>query len=252
MTLIVGSYAARQHIPNFREPQDIDAFSESFDGLNGLRPDLFWHPSLAGLFEGERIATLDELYTIKISHLFWDVAWDKHAADAILFSRNGAKFDRGLYDILLPIWKEEYGTKITSVTGSKDDFFSDAVVRIYDHDSIHDTVAYYDAPLYESLLIGEVEMDMSIFWNDMSHEDQIRLVREEVYATALERTVIPSGYTVSPSLAYHRALKKTLTSLTKGDFALFIALNLDELFRPDINYVERHKQNANLLVELEK
>lgn len=202
------------------------------------------------------VATPDELYTLKISHAFWEInspnEWDKHASDIVFLERKGAKFLRPLYDIVLPIWRERYRRNPTNLNQTANSFFADAVIRKYDHDSLHESVAYGDRPLYESILKdgSDVAVDNSKFWA-MDFETQIRLVREEIYATALERILIPNDYKGSPRAAYHWALRRTVTSLFKGEWALFVLLNLDLLMVPDCNYMQRHLDNAHRLILLE-
>ena len=132
-------------------------------------------------------------------------------------------------------------------------FFDDAVQRKYDHDSLHHSVAYYDRPLFEQILRdgSDVAVDNKKFWA-MDFDTQIKLVREEIYATALERIVIPRDYDVSPRWAYHWAVRRTATSLFKGEWALFLMRHLDLLMKPDINYVQRHLDHADRLIPLEE
>lgn len=258
--LVIGSRAMKHHFPDFkREPKDLDIISPlSKAALEDIYPnvhiDLFWDDRMAGLFKGSRgWATVNELYTLKVSHAFWDIngTWNKHMADILFLQSKGAEFDRTLYDALLPIWKEQHGKKRTSLAKNKMDFFGDAVVRKYDHDSLHDSVAYSDEPMYTRILKdgSEVMVDNDKFWA-MSLDDKYKTIREEVYATALERWVIPTDYTISPRLAYAHAMKKSLTSLFKGEWALFIVLNYTQLWQPDMNYVAHHKSKAHKLIPL--
>lgn len=254
MLTLIGSTAARMHFADFRTANDVDYHTPRAQDVDDWPEfDVFVDERLEA-WTWRKIATPEELYTMKISHSFWDIdgSWDKHAADIVFFQRKGVQFIRELYDILLPIWKDIHGSKITNLNQSAEDFFGDAVPRKYDHDSIHASVAYHDRPLYESILAdgAEVMVDSSKFWA-MDHETKIKLIREEIYATALERIVIPQNYECSPGWAYRFALKKGLTSLFKNDWALFVALNLDELGRPDCNYVQRHLRNKNQLIPLE-
>lgn len=201
------------------------------------------------------VANPDELYTMKISHSFWEINgprdWNKHASDIVFLSRKGTQFIRPLYEILLPIWKERYRAHPTNLNQSSEQFFSDAVNRKYDHDSVHVSIAYGDVPLYVSILRedSDVAVDNGKFWS-MDHYTQIRLVREEIYATALERILIPAHYQGSPSAAYHWALRRTATSLFKNEWALFILRNLDELMKPDCDYVRRHLSRKNVLIPI--
>lgn len=253
MITLIGSRAMKHWFPDAREPGDYDWHGDEAGGFCGgcTCDDVFIDARLAA-WDWDAIATPDEIYTLKISHSFWEIngpkSWDKHAADIVFLSRKGARFLRPLYDIVLPIWKERYRRNPTNLDQSAGKFFADAVVRKYDHDSLHESIAYGDRPLFESILRdgSEVAVDSSKFWA-MDHATQIMTVREEVYATALERILIPNDYSGSPGRAYHWALRRTATSLFKGEWALFLLLNLDELMRPDCDYRRRHLDNKHKL-----
>jgi len=248
--MLIGSRAMKHWFPDFREPKDTDYFHD--EPIEGA--EVFWHPSFPKEWCGTLTdASPDLLYTIKVSHAFWDLhgTWNKHMHDVLFLQSQGVRFRREDYDILYPVWKEKHGTKRVNLNKTKEDFFGDAVVRKYDHDSLHDSVAYDDTPMYTRILKdgSDVLVDNSKFWA-MSHEDKIRTIREEVYATALERWVIPSDYTVSPRAAYAKAMKKSITSLFKNEWALFIVLNYSELYKPDMNYVQHHQSKSHKLILL--
>lgn len=268
-TILVGSAATRAWRPDFRVPSDLDYFTdkEMPKELNGKRVESFYHKDLEkwnwglGKPEGKGVftvpptrATLNELYTLKVSHMFWSNRWVKHAKDVIWFqTETDATFLPELYDILYPIWVEHYGKKGARLPrGTKaEDFFRPNIDRKYDHDSVHRSVAYYDKPLFEVILQdGE---DVAVSWKkfeQMTHTDKLRLCREEIYATALERKVIPSDYTINPLNAYRWALQQTITSFWKGKWALFMVLHLKDLVNPEVDYVQVHKDNSERLVLL--
>jgi hypothetical protein len=259
-TLIIGSTAMKAHLPHTREPKDLDAFSDIPTltvGKTLSRLDAFWHPDFyaAWDFDGERVATLDELYTIKCSHSYWVLkngSWDKHMFDIVELKKAGARLDEALHKMLYSVWKQQHGKKRVDLNMGKRDFFTDAVPRIYDHDSIHYSVAYDDKPVYEDCFVDgqEIAMDMKKV-KALPFEKLVRLYREEIYATALERWVIPSEYTVSPRKAYADALKKTITSLTKGWSATFMVDNYEVFRSPDMDYVRHHLSKSHLLEKLE-
>jgi hypothetical protein len=239
-----------------RQPKDLDWFAdEEVDG------ESFYHPALeqwdwcwpGGGGYGTKahgIAGLHELYTIKISHIFWDNNWDKHAYDILLMQDNGAVFLPELYDILYPIWEERYSKKNVNLQTSAQQFFNFNVQRIYEHDSIHETIKYYYEPLYKLILKDgcEVAVDKNKF--DALPEDiKLCLVYEELFATALERVILP-GNLVSYRSAYKWALKQMLTSMSKGWFALWIAEHLSDLWICPTNYLKLHQENADKLVLL--
>lgn len=258
--LIIGSLAAARNFDDWpREPKDYDVLTDDTSYLGTRLPiENFWHPRLEPFIPETSIpvvATPDELYTIKVSHLQWELSngsWDKHINDAMWLKHHGAQLDWDFYLALIAIWKEVHGPKRVDLTQDKDAFFSDAVRRIYDHDSVHYSVAYGDHPMYEDVFDGgaEIAMDMAKI-KALPFDQQVRLYREEIYATALERWVIPSNYTCSPRWAYARALRKTIVSLTKGWSSRFLIENYDTFRKPDMNYVRHHKSKAHLLIRLE-
>jgi len=261
MKVLVGSTAMAHHLPQTREPKDIDyllvnptAEELAEDKQRGI--DSFTHPALAEWDWSGEVASLDELFTLKVSHSFWELkngSWDKHMFDIVKMQEAGAQFLPELHAILYPIWVETHGKKKANLELSPDEFFNPNVNRTYEHDTIHASVAYREngVPLFNEILRDghQVAVDRSKF-EAMSEETKHQLVREEVYATALERRIIPSDYTVNPRVAYSYALRKTITSYTKGWFPLYIVLNYGELRKPDVNFVERHHQNADRLVKL--
>lgn len=257
MKILVGSTAAKQWFPDFRTPNDIDYFvTPDQMGTQEQGTEYFYHPALLNYFEENEEGTLlpDNLYTLKVSHAFWQLknrSWDKHMHDIVFFQSKGLQFNTRFYEVLYPIWEEVHGVKRANLNQEPDKFFNAAVDRKYDHDSIHDSVAYYDEPLFNKILRDghKVAVDRSKF-ESLSHEDKCRLVREEVYATALERVLIPSNYTASPRAAYNYALRQTITSYSKGWFPLWIVLNFSELRTPDIDFVKKHKENADRLILL--
>jgi hypothetical protein len=262
--LLVGSQALGEYIEIGREPKDHDIWTDepeydSFEEYDGKRVEKFWHDGLIEFFrnrpEQSAIATLDELYTIKCSHAGWELrngSWDKHMSDIVALKNAGAVIQDDQFKRLYTIWQDVHGSKQLKLAKGKDDFFTDAVVRKYDHDSLHASVAYGSEPMYiQTLKPGsDVDVDMK-YIKSMPFTDQIKLFREEVYATALERKIIPSNYTMSPRKAYAWALRRTITSLTKGWSSRFLIENYDIMRKPDIEYVVVHLRNQHKLIPLE-
>lgn len=255
--LIVGSTALHRIFgSDFREPKDLDVFARPESPyLTEQVVDRFWDERLAGSqldFFG--FANLHQMYTIKVSHAYWEIGntWQKHMTDILFMKRNGAMLDMELHKLLYPIWQDKHGTKKMNLAQAAGDFFDDAVIRIYDHDSIHDSVAFGDKPLYERILKdGEtVDIDPVKMWDGLTFDEQVLLFREEIAATALERWMIPTNYKFSPGRAYQMALRKTITSLTKGRSARFIVDNFEHFYKPH-NYMKIHMAKRNKLIPLE-
>jgi len=264
MVLIIGSTAMNYWFSDAREPKDYDYFADPEGHVspwikNNSQADPFWDNSWRGTRLDEpfmnRMATPDELYTIKMSHSYWELkngSWSKHMADIVFLKRHGAKLDMALHNILYPVWVKTHGAKKMNLAQAAGNFFDDAVVRIYDHDSIHESCAFGDKPLYEAILKdGEtVDIDPTKLWN-MPFDTQVKLFREEIAATALERWMIPSKYRVSPGLAYTLALRKTIVSLTKGRSARFIVDNFEHFMKPH-DYMSIHREKIDKLKPLDK
>lgn len=250
MKILIGSEALGKHIPLKRDPKDVDYFS--------LEPtsdkETFYHPNLRNYQWSSDIASLNELYTIKISHIFWELpnnSWMKHAFDITVMQNNDASFIPELYEVLYPIWEERYGRKQVNLNTTADLFFNSHVHREYEHDSIHESIAYYQEPLFKRILKegSEVAVSQQKF-ETLDLQDKYNLVREEIYATALERCIIPNHYRIGIKQPYSWALRKTITSFSKGWFPLFIALNFENLRNPDVDYQEKHLNNKHLLKKI--
>ena len=243
MKTLVGSLALAKYIPTVK-PKDIDYFSST--DISGA--EVFYAPELER-WGWKDTATLDELYTIKLSHIFWvqkNGSWDKHKYYLQLMKNHEAKYIPELFDILYPIWEQRYGKKRVNLNKTADEFFSSTVDRIYDHDSIHESIS--DPPMFMAILRDGSEVAVSRDkFEALTPELQLRTVREELYATALERIVIPNDYKGYSRAAYDWALKQMITSFSKGWFATYVADHLLELNRPDIDFVKVHLENKHKL-----
>lgn len=247
MKTLVGSRALAHYLPQV-EPRDWDYFSDH--EVPGA--EVFYHPALEAWSWGE-VATLDELYTLKVSHSFWGLrngSWKKHMKHLLLMEEAGAVFIPELYALLYPLWEEVHGKKRAVVAGTAEDFFGPHVKRVYAHDSIHAAVAYHEEPLFKRILKPgrEVEVSRELF-EALSEEDKLNLVREEVMATALERRLIPSSGG-SWRGAYQEALEATITSYSKGWFPLFIVLNFSALRTAPFNYYKLMEERQDRLISL--
>lgn len=265
-TLIIGSTAAKFWYPEWQVPKDFDAFSDKPWGDEAAtslaKPgqdlgDFFWDDRLYELVPDGKIAsaTPNMLYTIKFSHAYWELrngSWNKHMNDMLLLQDRGATLLPRWHDVLFSVWEDKHGKKKVDLTQEADEFFADAVPRIYEHDSIHRSVAYQPGrPLYEVFLKDgkSVQMDMDKVW-ESSWATQIKMFREEIYVTALERLIIPNNYNYSPGAAYQWALRRTITSLTKGRSATFLVENYRTLRKADVDYVAQHLKHKDMLVKL--
>lgn len=235
--LIIGSAAAYHWFPDFRKPKDIDILTQAEIKTSNSQlcfVDAQWHEVAEELIRCSTdpvFADPDLLFTIKVSHAHWDVKWNKTVFDIEFLRRKDARLNYRLYNMLIPVWERIHGKKHVNMAQSMDTFFKDAVKREYDHEYLHELVAFYDRPLHERL-----RTDHSTAWcsqelfDNMSDDDQCKTALEEMMATAIERSRLTEQSKQSEKLmAMSKAHFKLCTSMTKGWFARFLILNRHKL-----------------------
>lgn len=188
-------------------------------------------------------ASPDALYTIKMSHMAWDIFWDKHKREALEMKLcHGCKIIPDLYDVLVTHWKIEHGNKdFLNLYKTKDKFFTDGVVYVYDHDYLHELVAHPNRPVYESVLKEDYQVAIDhVKFLRLPFEQQVRMFREEISVIAAERWLInpKTCGKIHWTKAYQMALRKTVTTLTKNWATEFILMNLEHFHKPDYRYFE--------------
>jgi len=113
----------------------------------------------------------------------------------------------------------------------KDDFFkTDGVDYVYDHDSIHRSVAVEAVPAYTKYMKdgAEVNCDKQKF---LSLPEHIKIygVYEEACVLAIERSLAPIPLAMTPEQAFKYALMKVCTSITSGWFREYAWENHDKV-----------------------
>lgn len=170
------------------------------------------------------------LAIIKRSHLWRDLSFNKHITHYHKFGLR-KQFDGWSPHIVFTdlevrtkLTKEAFPQGNPNLMQTKKDFFDDAVAKKYDHDYLHELVAFYEKPLYNNLLrnpdLAWCDEDK---WNLLSHEDQVKCVAEETFVISIERFMVPNDWDYPSKLAYMKALRKVCTTLCSGwfrDFAI--------------------------------
>jgi hypothetical protein len=248
--LTIGSVAARHWIPEFRNPRDIDILTPGHVQLpydtDWAKVETQWHREGEFLISKSKdpvFADLDLLYSIKVSHAHWNVKWNKTISDIIGMKMHGAKLDLEVYDRLIPIWEEVHGKKRAYLNQSVEEFFDDNVKRIYDHEYLHELVAFNSYPMHERIRkdLSSVMCSEDLF-NALSPEEQAETALEEILVTAIERKQLRQGCSSSlRALAMSDAHFLLCTSMTKGWFARYLIENKYELL-----YQRREKWKEKL------
>lgn len=242
--MIFGSTAIKHFYPDFREPKDLDVMTEA--PLMTKEEEHYWIPEYEELINAssnEEYLDPDLILTLKASHAGWDIHWQKTMYDILFLKRKGHKINKPLYKKLTKAWTKVHGKKSAPLKGkTADEFFDDYVERKYVHDDIHKAVAYYEEPLYVKILKTENSVECSEEkFNQLSLTDRVRLAKEEIFVTALERWIIPDP-TYSAGKAYQKSLKKFVTTMSSGWMTFFLVDNFELLCHNTEDYVRKFRE----------
>ena len=218
------------------------------DGVMTKEEQHYWVPTFAEMIAANKDPKFlepDFLLTVKASHSNWNVHWGKTMHDILFLKRKGAKINEDIYKKLVKDWKKVHGRESTPLKDrTADQFFDDAVNRKYVHDDIHEAVAFGDEPLYKKILKEEGKVDCcKKKFDNLEFCDKVKLIKEEIFVTALERWVIPNDYEYSAGRAYNAALKKFVTTMSSGWISFWMIDNFESIMRADYDYVEAFKKN---------
>jgi len=196
------------------------------------------------------VPNLDMLFTIKTSHRykknqlhFW-----KNCIDWHLMKNAGAKIRPEYQEFLKLREKETYTYSHPKLNTNKEKFFADDNIQyIFDHDSIHQSIAIFDKPAYTFYQKdgAEVQCDKNKFFA-CPKEIQLAGVKEEAMVLSIERSLVPYPNVLTPDKAFKLALSKVCTSITSGWFREFAYNNALEVLKiyPK-NYWEKFQEKAN-------
>lgn len=216
--------------------------------------DLDWaevhDPDHLNCFKLERYATLPpiihngvELYPlnlkglsiVKRSHLWRDLGFQKHITMYHKHIMDGSfeydEYDRALLKERTELTMQAYPYKHPSLKKTKDQFFDDFVVKKFDHDYLHELVAYNDVPMYKRMQDTSVDSVWCIKdkWDQFTHQEKLLCIMEEATVIAFERFLIPKDYKFGYKTAFILSLDKVCTTLTSGWFRDYAIDNYPEL-----------------------
>ena len=231
--LIYGSTAIKHFFPDYpNEPKDLDIIVDTDNNYHIAidecrRIEQYYLPEFQYIFENnkdKKFVDPDFLYTIKMSHLSWDINWDKHMKSAIFLREQGAKLDKKLYDSLMIAWSRIHGAKKVKMNVKNEDFFKESIPRKYNHEFLHEQFAFYDRPLNERI---RKDLDSPLcseeLWNLLSDEDKFKCALEELLVLTAERFIfVPKENQLQLKFARTKMLKTMITSTTSGWFNLYL------------------------------
>lgn len=235
MNILVGSRAIKNWFPDFpREPKDTDYAVSSNTHItlekNEGKVEYLYNPVLYKFNKG-KICTPDNLYTLKMSHLFWNINWIKHEWDANFLRERGCKLNYPLFYELYEYFNELHGkNKRSDLKMSSADFFDNALRFPIVHDKLHEiliTHPYFEGqnkPTYTNILIDEVDVSMKKF-ADLTEQQKFNIVFEEVAVMGIERFPRSMYY----KAVHDKMLKKFILNHCKIEEAIWILENYKKL-----------------------
>ena len=197
-----------------------------------------------------RFISLNELYTLKISHLFWDLpnnSWDKHIWDVNFMQENtgflqrslildheniNLKFIPELFELLYNYWNIIHGpNKRSNLEMTSEEFFDNAITYPIPHDDLHELLVkhpYFEGngPTYKKILKDGAEVDVCMEkFKNLSEKDKFNLVIEEVFCMSVERYPKEMNYRKQ----FGRMLKKFILHHCKIEEGIWIIMNHKKL-----------------------
>lgn len=187
-----------------------------------------------------RVMTMLGLAILKRSHLWRDLNFQRHIT---MYHKFGLKDT--IYDVISSskhsivkkdlvertlLTMKAFPVRTPNLNQNVEDFFNDAVTKVYNHDTLHEILAYEDKPLYTRLLKEEGKVFCSESkWFELTEDQKLKCVAEEVQVIAAERFLIPKNFKGSSKLAYVKSLDKVCTTLCSGYFRYFAIDNYKEI-----------------------
>ncbi len=250
--MISGSTAIKYWFYDFpRNPKDIDIIIDINSTLNQeffkkkyyntkveflLNPIIFKHRRKRNLStDVYTYLEPDELITLKVSHLFWDLpnkSWEKHIWDVQFLKEKGCKIIPELFWDLFYYWETIHGKrKASQLNMSAKEFFTNNIKFPFEHDFLHEVLVTHPyflekTPTYKKILKENQEVDvcMNKFIN-LSELDKFNVVFEEVAVMSIERFPKEMHF----KAMYEKMLKKFIISHCKIEEGIWIIENHKKL-----------------------
>lgn len=233
--VLIGSAAIKHWFNDFtREPKDIDYIGKKSNtpNLNNIKVEYLENDIFVN-YEYD-ILLPNDLLTLKMSHLFWDVNWEKHMYDVQFLLKKGCKLDTRLFYRLYDYWNTIHEpNRRSKLNMTTSDFFDNAIKCEHSHDYLHTLLK--NPPTYTKVLKNDAEVDVcEQKFNTLTFSEKCDLVYEEVMVMAYERYA-----SMKYKHAYSKMLKKFILSHAPLWEAIFIIENYIQLHNPKFNFYDK-------------
>lgn len=250
MKVLIGSRALAYWNPNLKIKDDTDwdiISDKPIEGSEWHDPYFLNNAKLAFYYGSHHtvkfndhnlnVMNLRGLSIIKRSHLWRELSFQKHITHYHKYIPEKYKCinlsvaDNGFLQQRIEMTMKEFPQGNPKLNQSVEDFFDDAVTKKYNHDYLHELVAFHSRPLYTRLQIDSnsawCEKDL---WEQLTYDEKLQCVAEETYVIAIERFLVPNNWDYSYKRAYLKSLDKVCTTLCSGWFRDFAIDNYPSIF----------------------
>jgi hypothetical protein len=185
------------------------------------------------------VVTMEGLAAIKRSHLHRSLSFQKHITHyhkhGLVEAMRSAKESTIEFLVKrIELTKKEYPQGNPNLMQKNEEFFDDYVTKVYNHDWLHEQVAYYDKPLYTRLQDDPtIAWCKKEYWQKLSHQEKCECVLEEAMVIAIERFIVSPKIEkpLLTKLAILRSVDKICTTLCSGWFRDFAIDYYDDIYK---------------------
>ena len=215
---LFGSHLIKKYFPEFREPNDIDYVTNDKSKLKTSKKgeEYYYIPD-----SPSREMTVDEIYTLKVSHAIYDIHWKKTMSDIRFLQNKNAKIDIPYLEKLRKHWDKTHKKKRVNFDVDSSDFFNDKVKREIEHDDLH--IMLNSSPTYLKIVDGIIPNEDKFF--NLTKQEQVDVLFEESFVISIERFS-----KIGDKSAYNMAQQALVTRLHPIWMADFIILNWNTNF----------------------
>lgn len=246
MKILVGSRALNFWEPSLKlkDTTDWDILSDNpIEGSEWHNPEFLDSYKLEQFaspytlqYKGQQlnVLSMQGCIVMKRSHLWRDLSFDKHILHWYKYmQRHTVRLSEPARQLLkqrTTATIKEFSLGSPSLNKTVKEFFDDAVTKKYDHDLLHELLAFEDKPLYTRMQVDASRAWCEkTLWDQFSYLQKIHCAAEETYVIAVERFLATSDWQTPTRLAYTKALRKVCTTLTSGWFRDFALDNFPEI-----------------------
>ena len=237
--LLIGSRALNYWFPEvpIKDSTDFDIISkEPIEGAEHHQWELldnyklvdYTSPEHTLVFNGKLVyvVTLGGLTIVKRSHLWRDLGFNKHItmyhkhlADSWEFA---CEDDYELLKERTALTYKMFPQGTPNLNQTVQEFFTDGVKKVHNHDYLHSLFAYSIQPMYTRLQTDKSKAWCSReLWDGLTHVEKLQCVAEEAFVISTERFLVPKNWEYPLKLAYMQSVEKICTTLCSGYFRCF-------------------------------